>query len=128
MQLILTKGQSKGLMGGVSFEVRAQVQLSEEERRLIQYYKLENDILFSKHLTLFGKPMEQMVHIRVKNLLNGDSFKCKDLSELIAYSDSLKSACAKLKTYIEVASTFGGQEVIDFDRPVDISDSESEEE
>lgn len=126
MQLVLTKGQSKGLMGGVSFEIRAQVQLSDEERRLIQYYKLENDIVFSKQLVIFGRPLEQMVHIRVKDLVSGNTYKCKDLGELMAYSDSLKSACGKLKTYLEVASTFGGQEVIDFDRPVELSEDQEE--
>ncbi len=48
MKLILTKDQSKGMMGKVSFEVKAELQLSDEEANLIKHYKLENEILFQK--------------------------------------------------------------------------------
>ena len=41
MQLLLTKGQSKGLLGSVKFEVKAQVQLTDEEQELIRHYNLQ---------------------------------------------------------------------------------------
>ncbi len=76
---------------------------------------MENEILLSKKMTnLWGQPTDIDVQVRVKNLLNGDWYKCKDLGETISYAESLKSACATLKTYLEVARGFGGQEVIDF--------------
>lgn len=113
MKLILTKDQSKGLMGGVSFEVKAQVQLTEEEKKLIQHYKLEKEILLQKRLIIWGQPTDHLIDVSVMNLLSGESYKCKSLEEVISYSDSLKEACKTLKIYLEIAKSFGGQEVIE---------------
>lgn len=116
MKLLLTKNQSKGLMGGVSFEVRAQIQLTEHEQQIVQYYKLGNEVLLSKPLVnIWGQPTATNIEVRLGQMLQGTNFKCKDLGEVISYSESAKSACSTLKTYLAVASTFGGQEVIDFD-------------
>jgi hypothetical protein len=115
MKLLITKDQSKGMMGGVSFEVRAQVQLTEDEKQLIQHYKLDNEILFQKKLVnIWGQVTDQFIDVRVKNLLAGQSYKCKSLDEVIGYSESLKSSCETLKSYLEVAKSFGGQEVVEF--------------
>lgn len=114
MKLLLAKNQSKGLMGGVSFEVKARVELTQEEQELVKHYKLENEVLLSKKMVGFwGQPLDQTVQVSVKNLLNGENYKCKDLGEVIAYSDSLKSACKTLWVYLNVARSFGGQEVIE---------------
>jgi hypothetical protein len=114
MKLILTKDQSKGMMGGVSFEVKAQVQLADEEKKLIQHYKLEKEILFQKKMVnIWGQPTDHLIDVKVMNLLSGQSYKCKSLDEVISYSDSLKEACETLKTYLEIAKSFGGQEVIE---------------
>lgn len=50
----------------------------------------------------------------MRDLLDGETYKCKDLGEVIAYSNSLADACETLKAYLEVASSFGGEEVIEF--------------
>lgn len=114
MKLVITKNQSKGIMGGVSFEVRAKVLLSDEEQKLVQHYNLSNEILLQKNLvSIWGQPTDTKLDIRVKQLLTGDAMKCKDLSEVIAFSDSLKSACETLKSYIQVAKEFGGEEVFE---------------
>lgn len=114
MKLVMTRGQSKGMMGAVTFEVKAQVQLTEEERQLIQHYKLETEVLFSKKMVnIWGQPTDNDVKVTVRQLVNGEGYKCKDLSEVIGYSDSLKSACGTLKAYLDVARGFGGQETFD---------------
>lgn len=112
MQLVLTKGQSKGMMGATSFEVRAQVRLTADEQKLIQHYRLEDQVLLQKRLVIFGQTTDRVFDIRVRQLLGGEAFKCKDLAEVIAYSDNLKAACETLKSYLLTASGFGGQEVI----------------
>ena len=115
MKLLMTKNQSKGVMGGVSFEVSAQVQLSDDERKLIQHYKLDNEILFQKKMVnIWGQPTDHLIDVRVKSLLGGQAYKCKSLDEVISYSESLKSACETLKSYLEIAKSFGGQEVFEF--------------
>lgn len=111
MKLVMTKNQSKGMMGGVSFEVRGQIQLTAEEQKLVQHYKLENEVILSKKMiNIWGQPTDHTVEVRVKQLLNGEAYKCKDLNEVISYSESLKSACGTLKSYLEVAREFGGEE------------------
>jgi hypothetical protein len=112
----MTKGQNKGMMGAVTFEVKAQAQLTEEERQLIQHYKMENEVLLSKKLVnIWGQPTDHDVKVSVRQLVTGEGYKCKDLGEVISYSDSLKSACSTLKAYLDVARGFGGQETFDID-------------
>jgi hypothetical protein len=115
MRLIIQKDQSKGLMGGVSFEVAALVKLTPEERHLVQHYKMENHVLFSKKMvTLWGTPTDQEIQVRVNDLAAGTVYKCKDLNEVINLAESVKRACESLSAYLEVASTFGGEEVYEF--------------
>ena len=118
MKLRLTKNQSKGVLGigigDVRFEVKAEVELTADESELVRHYKLENEVLVSRPLTILGKPVgDREVVVTVGNLLNGDSHKCKDLAEVIAYSEQLEEGCKVLKTYLEVASSFGGEEILD---------------
>ena len=116
MRLVMTKNQSKGMLGGVSFEVSAQVQLTEPERQLVTHYKLGNEVLLSKPMVnIWGQPTNTNMEVRLTQLVQGTVYKCKDLSEVITFSENVKNACITLRTYLAVASTFGGQEVIDFD-------------
>ncbi|NER00355.1 MAG: hypothetical protein F6K30_27275 [Cyanothece sp. SIO2G6] len=113
MKLVLTKKQAKGMMGNVTFEVKALAQLNQEEASLIDHYKLRDTVLFSKKMVFLGQVTDQEIQVRVQDLLSGEAYKCKDLSEVIAYSDSVKSACETLKDYLEVARSFGGEEVVE---------------
>lgn len=118
MRLVINKSQKQGLMGGVSFEVKAQVHLTEEERNLVQHYRMQNEVLFAKTMvSLWGTPTDHKVEVRVSELLAGASYKCKDLNEVISYRESVKGACESLKAYLEVARTFAGQETYDFSSP-----------
>lgn len=112
MKLVLVRNQSKGLTGNVSFEVRGQVQFTSEESDLVRHYKLENQVLSVKPLRVFGKDTGQVVEVKVKTLTNGDTFKAKDLGEVVGYTENLIEACQNMKTYLEIAKTFGGQEVV----------------
>jgi hypothetical protein len=114
MKLVITKSQNKGLMGGVSFEVRAQVQLAPPEQKLVDHYNLSSDVLVQRKLTIFGIETDQTVQVTVRALLNGDTYKAKNLGEVIGYTEALKSACEKLRIYLDVASGFGGQEAYEF--------------
>jgi hypothetical protein len=114
MKLVISKAQNKGLMGGVSFQIKAAVQLSAEELKLVQHYKLENEMLLAKKLVnIWGQPTDTEIKVLVRHLISGESYKCKDLGEVISYTESLKDACSKLKGYIDVARGFEGEEVYD---------------
>lgn len=116
MELTIAKNQSKGMMGGISFEVRARVQLSDEERNLVEHYRMGNETLFVKKLVnIWGQPKDKFAAVTVRDLVDGATYTCKDMSEVIDYTDSLKSACENLKAYLEVARSFGGEEVYEID-------------
>lgn len=113
MKLILVRNQSKGMMGNVAFEVRGQIQFTPEEAELVRHYKLENEVLAARPLRVLGRDTGQIVEVKVRTLVNGDTFKAKDLGEVIAHTENLASACEALKTYLDVARKFGGQEVVE---------------
>lgn len=113
MKLILIRNQAKGMMGNVAFEIRGKIQFTKEEADLVRHYKLENEVLASKPLRVLGRDTGGVVEVKVKTLVNGDTFKAKDLGEVIGHTENLTSACENLKTYLEVARKFGGQEVLD---------------
>lgn len=116
MKLTIEKNQSKGMIGGISFEVRAQVQLSDEERGLVEHYRLGNEVLFVKKLvSIWGQPTDKTASVRVRELVDGAIYKCKDMDEVIGYTDSLKIACENLKLYLEAARGFGGKEVYEIE-------------
>ena len=115
MNLVMTKNQSKGMMGAVSFELTASVRLTDDEKKLIQHYKLENEILFQKKMVnIWGQPTDRLLDVKVKDLITGQTYKCKSLDEVISYSEGLKNACGTLKSYLVIAKDFGGEEIFEF--------------
>ena len=116
MKLILSQNQSKGMMGmgSVNFEVKAQVQLTPEEQDLIRHYKLENEVVLNRPELYFGQPTGEKIQVTVKQLLNGEALKCRNLNQVLEYTEGAKSACENLKVWLEVAAQFGGQEVIEY--------------
>jgi hypothetical protein len=85
-----------------------------DEQNLIKHYNLETEVVFSKPELIFGRPTGNTINITVRQLLNGEAFKCKNLTEVLEYTESAKSACKNLKTWLVVASQFGGQEVVEY--------------
>lgn len=114
MKLLLTKAQNKGILGGVKFEVKAKVELTDEESELVRHYNLSGETLLSKtRVNIFGEATDNKVIVSVNDLIRGETYKCKALDEVITYSADLEEACRTLKTYLEVARDFGGEEVIE---------------
>lgn len=117
MQLLLRKSQSKGFIGGISFEVNAQVRLTDEERDLVQKYKQEGTVVLQRPLFVFGQPTDRVINLTVGQLIQGESFKCKDLGEVIGFCDNAKRACETLYNYLAVARGFGGEEIVEIPVP-----------
>jgi len=111
MRLVIQRNQSKGMMGGVAFEVRSRLELTPEERTLVDHYGLNNEVITisNKKSLLTGQP----VSVRVKNLVSGDVFKAKNLGEVKDYSDEIVETCQLLKVYMAEAKKFKGDEVIE---------------
>lgn len=115
MKLKINRGQSKGMMGmgGISFEVRAQVQLTGEETELVRHYKLDNEVLANKPIRILGAETGRVMQITVASLVMGTTHKAPSLGEVEGYVQTLEEACRTLKSYLNVARTFGGEQTID---------------
>ena len=102
------------MLGGVSFEIRANVQLTDEEQTLVKHYNLNNMVLLSRPgLNIWGQPNGSQIDIKVSSFLTGQVFSCKDLDEVLAFDEGIKSTAQNLKGYLEVARTFGGDEILE---------------
>jgi hypothetical protein len=109
MKLIIARDQSKGLLGGNKFEFTARVQLTPEEAELVKKYKAGGEVLVVKEGAFGGqKPLT------IGDLMEGQTFKCNNIAEILQYEASVKESCEAFKNYIEVMKGFGGEETIEF--------------
>jgi hypothetical protein len=112
MKLIISRSQDKGLMGGISFLLNTKVDLTQEESELVKKYKVQKETLLIKTISILGR--EIALDIRIGGLIEGQSFKCKEVSEIITTEENVKEACQNFKTYLDVMKSFGGQEEFDY--------------
>ncbi len=52
------------------------------------------------------------LNITIASLAKGHHIECKDLGELIAAESALCEACKNVKSFLDVAATFDGREII----------------
>jgi len=139
MQLKIQRSQrASGVMSkSVMFCVDARIHLTSEERDNIQKYKLGSQVLYSseaakrhaeaasgEHYESGKSWMRGIYHaaaarmalsITVDSLQRGQHIECKDLNEVLDAEQALKEACQSLRTYLLLAQTFdGGQLVWDY--------------
>lgn len=104
--------QEKGLFGGnkgVNFSLYCKVAFTPEEAELIEKYKLGDQHLAEYRLQGFEIPL----NVTVSKLSSGFSNELKQLGELQELENQIEESCNKLKSYLEVASTFGGERVVE---------------
>lgn len=114
MKLFITKDQAKGLLGGVKFELEAKVELTGEESELIKKYKADKEVLLKKEIKIPFTGRSIVLDITIGSLVNGQTFKCNDISEILEYEKSIKESCELFKNYITVMKHFGGKEVLEY--------------
>ena len=112
MKLHITKDQSKGMLGGVSFQLEAKVELTQKEAELVKKYKADKESLIQKEITVFGKTLA--FDLKIENLVRGETFRCRDISDILETEASVKEACARFKSYIEAMGSFGGRETSEY--------------
>lgn len=138
MKLKLVRSQkSSGVMSKtVVFCLDARVDLTEEEKHLVEKYKLGKETLYDsaarqKHVAEAGAAFagggllrgavaaamsKLSLTITTDSLCKGQHVEAKDLDELLGAEEAIKVGCENLRTYLDVASTFDGRElVIDYD-------------
>ena len=104
MKLIIKRDQDKGFMGGMSFILDTRVELTPEESELIKKYKAHKEVLMNQGGRTYT----------IRNLLDGQRDKCKDISTILNNEEVIKDVCKNFKTYLEVMASFGGEEVIEY--------------
>lgn len=114
MKLYITRDQAKGLLGGTKFELSAKVELTSEESALVSKYKADKEILLQKEIKIPFTSKSLVLDINIGGLMVGQTFKCKDIADILEYEKNVKEACGIFKNYLEVMKNFGGQEVIEY--------------
>ncbi len=135
MQLVMRRSQkTSGLMSkSVLFCLDARVDLSNEERSNVDRYRLGGQVLYNsqnakQHLDKVAEAAggsrgflsgavnlamaKLSLSISVDSLTRGHHIECKELDELLGAEEAIKTACENIKTYIDMASTFDGREIV----------------
>ncbi len=115
MKLLIVKDQAKKMLGGVSFELKARVELTNDEAELIKKYKADKEGLLQKEVKIPFTGKSIVLNITIGSLIGGQTFKCNDIAEILEYEQNIKEACENFKNYLEVMKDFGGEEVIEYE-------------
>ena len=131
------------MLNKVIFVLDARVDLTQEERHLIDKYNLGKEVVFSsanaeRHIAEgraalssetvsgTGKAMMKLamaklsLNITIDSLTKGHHLELKDLGELLGAEEAIMQGCQNVRAYLELASTFDGREtVIDFEPEAD---------
>ena len=136
MQLKIRRSQRDG--GVISktaiFCLDARAEFTSEEKRHITRYKLGKEVIYSSeaakrhsekgdanlgsgtvgNMKAIGSFLMARLNLNVSisSLEQGQHIECKSLEELIGAEDAMMTACQNLKTYLDVAATFDGREVL----------------
>lgn len=109
MQIAIQRTQSKGFTGGISFEAKVRFIPTAEEAQLINHYGIANEVvsISNKRNIAWGGNRQ----IKVRDALAGESYKAKNLSELIDWIEVMKEAAQGVVGYIGEARKFKGEEI-----------------
>ena len=129
MHLKVRRGQKSGMLGGkVVFTLDVRAELNQDEHALVERYKLWPEVVYSTeastanaeraqagNLTALGALIADKVlkkFFTTKDLVSGQHIECKDLAQVVAAEEQVRVACANLKQYLAVATTFDGREEV----------------
>lgn len=123
MKLLLRRDQRSGLMGKIIFTLEVRAQISPEEKARIDKYKLGKELLYVKNTNVptdegwkgVGKLLmfhAMNITVSVNDLVSGKRIECKDILEMLAVEEQIKTATLNFGRALEAAAHFGGEEVI----------------
>lgn len=122
MELLLMRDQKGGLMGGIKFQLTAKAKLAPEESDAVKRYKLGSTLLYEKPATPPDRNSitSLLAHkllvprIDVNDLVNGTTIEAKDILEVMAAEEQIKTAAEMFHKMLTAAKTFGGETVHTF--------------
>lgn len=115
MRLLINRNQQqvKGFLGGnkgMLFELKCRVELTSPENDLVARYKVR-DMDVAGAIVPDGKDPSLLT---VGKLLEGITYPCRDVTQLLAVEEQIKNGCKNFKMLLMVMNTFGGEEVVEF--------------
>jgi hypothetical protein len=123
MKLVLRRDQRSSTFGKVIFQLGVRADISPDERKAIERYRLGDTMLYQKNeivdpgkglLGLASRVAFKAMNVTVSvgDLVSGKQIECKDVVEMIAVEEQIKEAAATFKQVLNAATHFGGEEVI----------------
>lgn len=122
MELLLTRDQKSGLMGGPKFLLTAKARLTSEEADAVRKYKLSDTLLYEKPTD--GPNMNSTLsmlayrftvpRIQVHDLVNGKTIETKDVVEVLDAEQQILKAAEVFHKILTAAKSFGGETVHTF--------------
>ena len=114
MKLFIRRNQEekRGMLGGykgMSFLLTARLELTADEKALIEKYKQWDTVVHS-YESDNGVPVDWTL----RSMISGRSVSCDGVVPLIESEDNIKNSCNNLKILLEVMDTFGGEQIIEF--------------
>ena len=111
MRLVIHRSQAdkKGMLGGhkgVSFTLSTRVDFTDEERALLDHYKMWEYSLFTRG------PLP----VTIRQLLQGDAQTVDNVEVLLENEEVVKRALDQVPPLLRVLRSFGGDEIIDYPR------------
>ncbi len=122
MELLLTRDQKGGLMGGIKFQLTARAQLTPDESEAVKKYKMGDTVLWEKpndgpniqSVTSILKHRFLVPRVQVFDLINGKTIEAKDIVEILDAEEQLLSAANLFHKMLTAAKSFGGETVHQF--------------
>ena len=141
MKLLILRNQKTGFTGKSKYTLYVRAQLNDAEAAIVRKNRLENELLlyFDKdaHSSgyfrqkkdeggFMGMAVSLMrdVSLTVAKLIEGATFTCDNVGQLLSVENEATRSAMQLKRYIVAAATFGGELAIDIDEAVRKEDAE----
>lgn len=131
--LKIKRAQKSTMMGTAVFSLDFKAEISEEERKLIDKYKLGRSVVYSseafqknlanagaisqgqvgflKGVTSIANVLLFNLKITINELVDGRHLEMKDLDEMLSAEEQVVQACNNLKGHLSAAKSFDGREV-----------------
>jgi len=124
MNLLVRRHHRAGIIGSLVFVLDVRAELTAEERHTIAMHGLGSTILYSRaelvdpgagFLGMASRLLFRMTNISVSidQLARGKRIECTSIVEVLAVEDKIKSAFIMLKTVLEAAQQFAGEELVE---------------
>jgi hypothetical protein len=119
MELLLTRDQQSGMLGGIKFQLTAKAKLSSDESAAVKKYKMADTILYEKQgerpdptsFMSLARHRFTVPRIQVRDLVDGKTIETKDILEILDAEEQLKDSAKAFHRMLNAAATFGGETV-----------------